>query len=218
MKNYYVYQLVDPRNNQPFYIGKGSGNRATQHSRFKDGNNNPYKDRKIKNILKENLEVIVEFLHTDLDNEIIAYDLEEAAIRRVGIDNLTNLVEGRTPPSRRGKILTKETLEKRSKSLKGIPRTEIWCERLSLAKQGKNNPMYGRLTPCSEEKRLSILQTKNLPNYDLYKQVILKLNEGKSACSIAKEMKVGKGVCCKLKNGSHGIFDAFPELRQLKTC
>ena len=57
MKTYYVYQLVDPRNNKPFYIGKGNGNRAYQHSKLKDGNKNPYKDRKIKSILKENLEI-----------------------------------------------------------------------------------------------------------------------------------------------------------------
>lgn len=28
---YYVYSLIDPRTNQPFYVGKGTGNRAHQH-------------------------------------------------------------------------------------------------------------------------------------------------------------------------------------------
>ena len=28
---YYVYCLVDPRNNQPFYIGKGKDNRVFAH-------------------------------------------------------------------------------------------------------------------------------------------------------------------------------------------
>lgn len=28
---YYVYCLVDPRNNQTFYIGKGKGNRIFAH-------------------------------------------------------------------------------------------------------------------------------------------------------------------------------------------
>ncbi len=32
---YYVYCLVDPRNNQTFYIGKGKGNRIFAHRQAK---------------------------------------------------------------------------------------------------------------------------------------------------------------------------------------
>lgn len=28
---FYVYQLIDPATNNPFYIGKGSGNRPKHH-------------------------------------------------------------------------------------------------------------------------------------------------------------------------------------------
>ena len=31
--NYYIYCLVDPRNQNIFYIGKGIGNRVFQHAR-----------------------------------------------------------------------------------------------------------------------------------------------------------------------------------------
>jgi hypothetical protein len=30
---YYVYRLIDPRNGETFYVGKGKGNRIFQHAR-----------------------------------------------------------------------------------------------------------------------------------------------------------------------------------------
>jgi hypothetical protein len=216
MKKYYVYQLIDPRTNTVFYIGKGSGDRAYAHTKFKDGNNNPYKDRIIKKILDNNLNVIVEFIHTDIDEDT-AYILEEQEIKRIGINNLSNIVENAIPPSKKGWHPSKKTLEKRSKSLKGIVRTEEWCQNLSNSKKGKNNPRYGIKEPCSEERRLSVLKGKNLPNYELYKDAIQLMNNGLSADQTSLKLGIGRGVCFNLKNRTHGIFIAFPELCQLKT-
>lgn len=31
-KKYYIYRLIDPRNNKPFFIGVGTDNKAEQHA------------------------------------------------------------------------------------------------------------------------------------------------------------------------------------------
>ena len=213
---YYVYQLIDPTSQLPFYIGKGSGDRAWSHNEFKDGNENPYKDRYIRKLHDKNLEPVVNIVKY-FDDETDAYDFEESLTESIGLENLTNLVIGARPPSKKGWHPSAKTLEKRSRGLKGIPRTKEWCKNLSLAKQGENNPMYDKKNPCSLDKRLSIIKTKNLPNYDLYKQAIDLMDNGTSADNVAIQLGIGRGVCFRLKNRTHGIFQAFPELIQIKT-
>ena len=45
----YVYALVDPRNNEPFYIGKGEGDRVFNH--VDDADASAFGTEKIKQIL-----------------------------------------------------------------------------------------------------------------------------------------------------------------------
>jgi hypothetical protein len=208
---YYVYQLIDPRSNTVFYVGKGTGNRAYTHNEFRDGNNNFYKDNIIKKLHQQGLEPTVEIVE-HFANEQDAYNYEDKLIETIGIDNLTNITEGARPPSKLGWTPSEETLAKRSASLKGIERTEEWRVNLSKSKSGANNPRHGIKEPCTEERRLAVLRGKNAPNYDLYKKAIGLMDNGKSADAVSKELSVGRGVCFKLKNRTHGFFQAFPEL------
>lgn len=79
---------------------------------------------------------------------------------------------------------------------------------------GKNNPRWGvKEDPAKKEERIKqILIGKNLPNYELYKKAIILMDDGKSANAVSKELGIGKGVCFKLKNRTHGLFQVFPEL------
>jgi uncharacterized protein len=85
---YYVYRLIDPRNGQTFYVGKGKGNRIFQHVKcaidFYDGadgtdEDDPNKLKTIKEIMDEGLEVIhvIQRWHLTEDE---AFQVESALI------------------------------------------------------------------------------------------------------------------------------------------
>lgn len=97
MNNYYVYRLVDPRTNLPFYVGEGKGKRAWTHLTFTSGCNNPHKDRVIQKIHDAGLEVIVEIILEGL-TKVESRNLEEQLIKEIGIDNLTNICLNAYPP------------------------------------------------------------------------------------------------------------------------
>ena len=61
MTNYYVYVLIDPRNNQPFYVGLGKNSRAESHlvTSPSKQRSNPHRFRKIKQIQDAGLQPII---------------------------------------------------------------------------------------------------------------------------------------------------------------
>ena len=89
--NYYVYRLIDPRNGQTFYVGKGKGNRVFQHclgaigyydgvnKENRDESQDPNKLRIIREILDAKLEVINIIQRWNL-TEKEAFEVEAALI------------------------------------------------------------------------------------------------------------------------------------------
>lgn len=90
---YYVYALIDPRTDAPFYIGKGKGRRINAHELEAQNGGESQKCRVIREINEAGLQVkkvkIAEFAR-----EASAYKRERQEIQRIGMDNLTNLTVG----------------------------------------------------------------------------------------------------------------------------
>jgi len=161
MNNYYVYQLIDPRNNKPFYIGEGKGNRAWSHLEFKSGCNNPHKDRIIQKIHDLGLEVIVEIVHNNL-SKVESTRLEEILIEEIGIDNLSNICSNAHPPILSGKdngfygkMHTVENKKKCGDANRGRNnKTEAGIKSIS-------NSMKARWkNPVEREKQINILKSR----------------------------------------------------------
>lgn len=104
---YYVYALIDPRENQIFYVGKGEGDRVYQHATWaravpgeKPGE---LKLNRIRDIHREGHEVDIAILRHKLASADEAYEVEAAIIDAlrlagyladVGTRRLTNEARG----------------------------------------------------------------------------------------------------------------------------
>jgi hypothetical protein len=97
LKPYYVYKLIDPRDNQVFYVGKGKGNRAYHHEReVKQGRiTNYFKTEAIKSIHNSGLKVVVEIVRR-FKREARAY-WYEAAMKLHGPKRLVSVARRIAP-------------------------------------------------------------------------------------------------------------------------
>lgn len=91
---FYVYRLIDPRNGETFYVGKGLRNRVFNH--VEDALERPEATDKldrIREIHKTGAEVRYEIIRHGLD-ENTAFEVEGALIDVLGMELLANRVSG----------------------------------------------------------------------------------------------------------------------------
>lgn len=95
--NYYVYRLLDPRNGETFYVGKGKGDRVFAHANGKmrlSPDEDLNKDAKLKRINEIKLAGFetIHVIHRHGMNEKTAFEVEAALIE--AYPGLTNVAGG----------------------------------------------------------------------------------------------------------------------------
>lgn len=97
MNPYYIYALKDPRQSpaRPFYVGKGTGNRAWDHSLRVDATR---KGKRIAEIHAAGLKVITTVIANDL-TEIQALKLEAELVAAFGTEDTEGLLTNAVVPS-----------------------------------------------------------------------------------------------------------------------
>lgn len=151
--NYYVYLLIDPNTQLPFYVGKGKGKRATTHFQESSLKHRSRKNAKIKSLLVENKNPIIEYVLENV-GEHDAFDEEIRLIKHygrldLGSGILTNHTNGGDGAS--GAKHSPESIESMRQKKIGVKRSPEQILRLSAAQQGKTN------SPESNQKRSAAL-------------------------------------------------------------
>ena len=90
----YVYRLIDPRNGETFYVGKGQGNRVFSHIRAEQNLEGDDLDNKIKRIREIRLAgfEVAHVIHRHGMDERTAFEVEAALID--AYPGLTNIAGG----------------------------------------------------------------------------------------------------------------------------
>lgn len=156
-KKYYVYVYLDPRNQgnfvygefsfnyQPIYVGKGTRNRLNQHLINVSKNKNSLFYNKLRKILNDGFEPIkYKLIESLTENESLIHEKKLInLIGRIDIETgtLCNMTEGG------------ET---------GYKRTEESRKKLSEAKKGEKNPMYGKTTTIKQKECVKNLHKNGL--------------------------------------------------------
>jgi len=167
---FYVYVYLDPRkpgkfvygeyefDYEPFYVGKGKGDRIKAHLSNQGRNkNNVLKYEKINHILELGLDPIAIKYKENL-SEDDSYNLEKDMIIKIGrlyphTGPLTNISDG--GDGSHGYQWTDESKKKMSKIMKGRFISEEHRRKISEAQKGEKGNNYGKHISEEQKKKIS---------------------------------------------------------------
>ena len=209
---YYVYCYIDPLTNEPFYIGKGTKDRAYSHlTETIETTINKRKFYKIESIKKQQSMPIIKFLNF-FEDESKAYEYETFLIKlygRKGYDKngiLTNITIDSNPPNRKGIKLSEEHKNKlrRRKSLDEIEKMKgrtPWNKGLTGVQQAWNKDMKGNypyLTKHTTESKEKLRQANlGKKKSDKTKQKMSENMKGRTPWNKGKSIPGTRNMKCK---------------------
>lgn len=210
---YFVYALVDPRNQKIFYIGKGKNKRPFDHLSEAISGVDTFKCRRIRKIIEAGFECYdVIYLHKDLTEEE-AFELEKQEIAKylpsgyltnislggAGGDNISN-------NPNRDKIIEKIRQSQKE-------RYSILENRLKQAHFGEENGMYGKTHTEETRKKISEKLT-GVTFEDRYSGEELELAHKRQSEVLSNEYKNSRVPvgCFKRKETSDEQIEKLKEL------
>ena len=208
MNKFYTYLLIDPRNNRPFYVGKGTKNRMTIHERKTingdESNNNLFLFNKIKKILELGMSIKYKKIKNNVTEDVAFYWEKRiiSCLRQKGYD-LCNISDGgKSSNGNSGKKWSDERKKKMSAVRKGflslqwfIDRhgfdigTKLYSERIQNLRSSRINRQPCK--PITEETRNKLIDshTGKKQSSETKKKISLSMNGKNKGITRSKETR-----------------------------
>ena len=135
-RRFYVYHLIDPRDGQVFYVGKGVGNRVRQHVRnaVRGLIDNAPKHKRIIEIIESGHKVVEKVVLAGI-TEDAAFRIEREMIVEMRENGLTNISGGTVTNDEKAHQMAVHAL-KRLKTFDGWVRTATIAQLRAAARCG----------------------------------------------------------------------------------
>ena len=205
---FYIYHYIDPRDNLPFYVGKGSDNRMYDHLYETESNTeNRHKFYRIQSLRNIGLQPIITKILEDIVDENTAYDLEDIEILkygRIGFEEngiLTNICIGKRPPSPKGKIKSRVHRQRLSESHMGKKVSDSTRKKNSIITKDRiNKGEFGHNVPHTKETKLKTSKTKKDQNCHWY-------NNGERSILVSEYVTIPEGFVKGRLVGKRGKYN-----------